>query len=263
MNNTTDLSPPTVARVNGQALHGIDEMLDQDNWRQRLFTELLRQQAQTEGLLAEEDRCEEDGVISQAAADAIEALIARHVRANEPDEEACRRYHAAQPLLFSSGEQLDLRHILFAVTEGVDVNALRQRAETLLVQLRATSDPTDGGFAEAARQWSNCPSAQEGGALGWLGTADCAPEFTKAVFGQQHIGVMPQLVPSRFGFHVVQVLQRKPGQAQPFEEVRQAVAQKLRQQSFATAMRQYLMGLAEAAVLQGVDLAELAPASEA
>jgi peptidyl-prolyl cis-trans isomerase C len=259
MNTTTALRPPAIARVNGHALHGPDELLDQDNWRQRLFTELLRQQAQAEGLLDAQDHCEEDGIVSQAAADAIETLIARHVLATDPDLDACRRYHASQPLLFSSGEQLSLRHILFAVTEGVDVNALRQRAENLLVQLRAASDPSDDGFAEAARLWSNCPSAQDGGALGWLGASDCAPEFAKALFGQQHIGVMPQLVPSRFGFHVVQVLQRKPGQAQAFDEVRQAVAQRLRQQSFATAMRQYLMGLAETADLQGVDLAELAP----
>lgn len=256
MRTTTD---PLISRVNGLPIQSPDEVLEKDDWRQRLFTELLRQQAQREGLLSQEDTCKEDGIISQAAADAIEALIAKHVVAVEPDEATCRRFHAAQPARFAQGEQLDLRHILFAVTEGVDVNALRQRAEHLLIDLRAQSPKGPDAFADAARQWSNCPSAQEGGSLGWLQTTDCAPEFAKAVFGHQQMGVMAQLVHSRFGFHVVQILHRKEGRSPAFEEVQQAVAQTLRQQSFASALRRYLMELAETAHLEAVDLAELVP----
>ena len=262
--NTSDQplesSAARLSRVNGHAIQAQGEVLEMDDWRQRLFTELLRQQAQREGLLDSADTCQEDGIISQAAADAIEALIAQHVQAAEPDELSCRRYHAQQPLQFSSGEALNLRHILFAVTEGVDVNALRQRAEQLLVALRAQAASEGDAFGDAARQWSNCPSGQEGGQLGWLTAKDCAPEFAKAVFGHKQTGVMAQLVPSRFGFHVLQIVQRRDGQTQAYEEVREAVAQKLRQQSFATALRQYVMALAETAVMDGVDLSALAPA---
>ena len=42
---------------------------------------------------------------------------------------------------------------------------------------------------------------------------------------------------SRFGLHVVEVLQRDPGQMQPFEVVQDAVAQSLRQQVWVTALR--------------------------
>jgi len=68
------------------------------------------------------------------------------------------------------------------------------------------------------------------------------------------VGVLPRLVHSRFGLHVVEVLEREPGVAQPFESVRGAVANALRQQAFVTASRQYLRLLAGAAVVDGVDL---------
>jgi peptidyl-prolyl cis-trans isomerase C len=50
------------------------------------------------------------------------------------------------------------------------------------------------------------------------------------------------------------VLAREAGNEPPFEAVRSAVAQTLRQQTFATALRQYLQTLAGAAHIEGVDL---------
>jgi peptidyl-prolyl cis-trans isomerase C len=101
---------------------------------------------------------------------------------------------------------------------------------------------------------SNCPSGAEGGDLGWLLASDCAPEFAKELFGQSDLGVLPRLVHSRFGLHVVEVLERKPGLEQPFDAVRGAVAMSLRQQSYVTALRQYLSLLAGDAALEGVPL---------
>ena len=68
------------------------------------------------------------------------------------------------------------------------------------------------------------------------------------------IGVLPRLVHSRFGLHVVEVLAREPGGMPAFEAVRGAVALALRQQTFVSALRQYLQLLAGAATLEGVDL---------
>ena len=74
------------------------------------------------------------------------------------------------------------------------------------------------------------------------------------MFGHVEVGVLPRLVHSRFGLHVVEVLEREPGMAQSFESVRGAVTMSLRQQSYVTALRQYLRLLAGAAVVEGVDL---------
>jgi peptidyl-prolyl cis-trans isomerase C len=62
------------------------------------------------------------------------------------------------------------------------------------------------------------------------------------------------LVHSRFGLHVVEVLQREPGAVQGFETVQGAVAMALRQKTFVAALRQYLSVLAAQAQVVGVDL---------
>ena len=243
-----------VARINGVALHAPGVALAPDDLRQRACTELLRQAAQAAGLLPADDAPSTDGVISAAASGAIEVLLEQALAVPEPSEEACRRHFAAHEAAYRTGEHVRLRHILFAVTPGVDVVALRKRAEATLLDVRCRDSKADDAFAGAARAWSNCPSGAEGGELGRLSAADCAPEFAREVFGHAEVGVLPRLVHSRFGLHVVEVLAREPGVAQPFETVRGAVAMSLRQQAFVTALRQYLRLLAGEATTVGVDL---------
>lgn len=248
-----------VTRINGIPIQAANDELIPEHWRQRVFTELLRQQAQREGLLAADDDASDDGIISEQAAQAIDQLVARQCTVPEPDLETCKRYYDHHPSQWTTGEEVEVQHILFAVTDGVDVNRLRERAEQTWIELRS-HDPLDiSHFGEVARQLSNCPSGSTGGHLGWLGTQDCVPELAHALFGQASVGILGQLVQSRFGFHVVQVLNRRAGVVQPFESVRSAVIQQLQQQTFAAQLRSYLLGLADDAILEGVDLAQLAP----
>jgi peptidyl-prolyl cis-trans isomerase C len=243
-----------VARVNGVAVHGPAETVAPETLRQRACTELLRQAAQREGLLAAADAPGTDGAISEAATAAIDALLERVLRVPEPSDEACRRHHAAHAGRYATGERVRLRHILFAVTPGVDVVALRRRAEDTLLEVRCHDGTAGDGFADAARALSNCPSGAEGGDLGWVEAADCAPEFAREIFGRAEVGVLPRLVHSRFGLHVVEVRAREPGVVPEFAAVRGAAAVALRQQGFVTALRQYLQVLADAAIIEGVDL---------
>lgn len=239
--------------VNGVPLAAAGEAPEAETLRQRACQELLRQAAIGAGLLEADDPAPVDGACSEAASAAIEALLDAELQLPEPSDDACRRHHAAQRGRYAIGERVQLRHVLFAVTPGVDVNALRQRAEACLLDVR-TAAPGSDRFAAAAATSSNCPSGADGGALGWLCRDDCAPEFAREVFGQPEVGVLPRLVHSRFGLHVVEVLARQPGSEPPYEAVQAAVAQSLRQQAFATALRQYLQLLAGGAELRGVDL---------
>ena len=165
----------------------------------------------------------------------------------------------------------------------MDVVRLRNRAETCLLDVRChdgsrgsttrgvgtdSSNIVDAGdtgdtgdtrdtrdaFAKSARELSNCPSGEHGGDLGWLANTDCAPKFARELFGHVEVGVLPRLVHSRFGLHVVEVIAREGGVAQSFESVRGAVATALRQQNYVAALRQYLKVLAGQAVIVGVDL---------
>ena len=251
---TSAISENTVARINGIALNTRDNSLTPDELRQRAYTELLRQASQQAGLLAADDPPIADGVIGDKASAAIEALLDQALNIPEPAEDACLRHHVAHEATYRTGERIHLRHILFAVTPGVDVVALRKRAEGALLEVRCHDGKANDRFADAARKLSNCPSGGDGGDLGWLAAADCAPEFARETFGRVEVGVLPRLVHSRFGLHVVEVLERKPGVAQPYESVRGAVAMALRQATYVTALRQYLTVLAGNARVEGVDL---------
>jgi peptidyl-prolyl cis-trans isomerase C len=241
-------------QVNGVALAEPQEALSTEALRQRACAELLRQAAMRAGLLASDDPAPQAGVMSEAASLAIEALLDRELQLPEPSDEACRRHHAGHAARYAVGERVQARHVLFAVTPGIDVAALRQRAEACLLDLRCQDSGAADRFGEVARSTSNCPSGADGGELGWLEAGDCAPEFARELFGQPEVGVLPRLVHSRFGLHVVEVLAREPGRAPGYEAVRSAVAQTLRQQSYTTALRQYLQLLAGEATLEGVEL---------
>jgi len=243
--------------INGLPLAAADEDLSPQDLRQRACTELLRQAAQAAGLLRADDGPAEHGAISAHAEAAIEAWLAQQLPPIVPDDLACQRHFDAHAARYAQGEQVQARHVLFAVTPGVDIQALRHRAEACLLQLRCTPEPgetADGRFAQVAAETSNCPTGRMGGYLGWLQVADCAPEFARELFGRTEVGVLPRLVHSRFGLHVVEVLARRPGRVPSLQQVRGAVEQALVQQHFATGLRRLLQQLADAADLQGVNL---------
>lgn len=215
--------------------------------------ELLLQRAGELGMLAEgrsraevtfASRAEEDGVIA--------AVLDAEVRTPRPTEAECRRFHAMHPTRFTSGELVEVRHILFAVTPAVPVMALRQHAQAVLAALRKAPDT----FADVARTQSNCPSGAQDGSLGQFGRGTMVPEFERAVFGTTATGILPELVATRHGFHIVDVARRIPGAAVPFEAVAQDIAHYLTLQVEAQALRQYIALLAGQASIAGADLAE-------
>jgi peptidyl-prolyl cis-trans isomerase C len=142
------------------------------------------------------------------------------------------------------------RHILFQVTPGAPVPAIRGLAEAVLHELRANP----ALFTERAREHSNCPSGANGGNLGELQRGETLPEFEKAIFEDVAIGVLPKLVTARHGFHIIAVDQRIEGKQLPYDIVRDDVAAELRRRSEARALSQYVRVLAGNADIEGVEL---------
>ncbi len=169
----------------------------------------------------------------------IEALLAHDVQVPQPTEEECRRAYEREPQRYGSEPIALVDHILFAVTDATPIDPLRQRAEQVLMRLLCDAS----GFEAAAREWSNCPSGALGGNLGQLTREACVPEFWRAIeqFGTE--GLLPTLVHTRFGLHIVCVRRYIGGMTLPFEQVSQRVAQSLVQHSFVSALRAYVSDL--------------------
>ncbi len=246
-----------VATINGIALHPPGQRPDDHTLREAAWAELLRQEAVRQGLLPRH-RDLEAPQLSVGDQQVIAALLEREVPVVQPTPEECRRYYDARKSHYVQGRQVRARHILFAVTTGVDIHKLAVRAEQALLELSRKEVPPNR-FAELARELSNCPSGAEGGDLGWIGPDDCADELANELFHQidplHGIGLRPRLVHSRYGFHIVEVMGRKQGRQCPFEEVQDRIAVQLAQQSRAKALHQYIQLLAGQAQVEGVALA--------
>ena len=253
-----DMTPapaaPAEVRVNGRRLH-IGPGEDLETVRERAWAEVLRQEAVRQGLLADAAG-ELAPTLSAEQQQAIEAMLDAAVQTPEPTAEACTRYYEANKARYTHGQQAQLRHILFAVTPGVPVQALAQRAEAALMALTHKDAPAER-FAQLAAELSNCPSGAQGGDLGWVGPQDCAPELAQFLFLQEGgiaKGLQPRLVHSRFGLHIVDVQDQRPGELAPFAQVHSRIAGELRLRSRATALRQYMLLLVGQAQVQGIEL---------
>jgi peptidyl-prolyl cis-trans isomerase C len=100
---------------------------------------------------------------------------------------------------------------------------------------------------------SNCPSGAHGGSLGQVQRGDTVPEFERALFNGG-TGVLPRLVNTRYGFHIVHITRRVPGTSVPFEAVHAGIAAMLSERVRATAAEQYVRVLAARARISGIDL---------
>lgn len=240
------------ARINGVALHPAGQRPLEDEVRERAYAELLRQRAVAQGLLAPHagDLAPELGEAERLV---LEAMVDAEVHSPEPQEDECLRYYQAHTAQFTVGQALHVRHILFAVTPGINVQALAVHAEKALLELTHKDTPP-ARFAQLAAELSNCPTSTQGGDLGWIGPDDCAPELAKELFHQSHhqgsIGVHPMLVHSRFGFHIVEVLERRAGTVPAYAQVQERIARQLAMQSRARALHQYMALLAGDAELE-------------
>ena len=104
----------------------------------------------------------------------------------------------------TSVQQTHVRHILVKVNQIVTANEAKRK----LTELKERLDNKGGTFEELAKLFSNDLSASKGGDLGWVYPGDTVPEFERAMDGLKP-GEVSGPVESPFGFHLIQVLERK------------------------------------------------------
>lgn len=180
-----------------------------------------------------------------ASPDEEQALLLRvlehEVPWKSPGADEARRWFDAHAEKYRTGARRSVAHVLYGVTPRVPVGALREHAERRLKEVLA--DPAR--FEALAREESNCPSGAEGGALGGIERGETVPEFEQAVFEARAPGVLPLLVATRYGFHIVRVDAIDEGRAPSFDACREAVERDLATDAWLTACRQYLQRLSD------------------
>jgi peptidyl-prolyl cis-trans isomerase C len=206
--------------------------------------ELLRQRA------VELQLVRDDGAALDDAA--VDRLLAHDLSVPSATRADCERYYEGHLARFRRNDIVFASHILFAVTGRVPLALLRHEAESTLARVLAAPET----FENTAKEVSNCPSAGVGGSLGQLLRGDSVPEFELALFDTQDLGIVPRLVNTRFGFHIVRIDRRVEGEQLPFEAVEADIARFLGERVMHKAMQQYVSVLASRARIEGVDLGE-------
>ena len=139
-------------------------------------------------------------------------------------------------------DQLHVRHILLRPNEILDEAAVQQKLIGIRAQILGGDD-----FATVAEAVSeDNASASEGGDLGWVSPGDTVPEFEQAL-AEMPLQELSQPIKSRFGWHLVQALERRSHdttdevkrtqcgrqvRASKAEEERELWARRLRDQAF-------------------------------
>lgn len=249
-----------VPKINGVSLFNLGEVLDQDGQNEKAYTELLRQEAVRLGKIPSVV-CDVAPNVTAADRQMIETMLDELVPTPVPSTAECQRYYDSHQQALAVGQSRKIRHILFAVTQGVNVTALAQRAEVALLELKQAKIASDDGlgkFAQLAAELSNCPSGANGGELGWLTPQDCASELAKELFFNQAsseaLGLMPRLIHTRHGFHIIDVQELKLGQLPEFSVLEAPIRLRLQAQSKATALRQFMRLLVGRSAIEGMEL---------
>jgi peptidyl-prolyl cis-trans isomerase SurA len=137
--------------------------------------------------------------------------------------------------------QTRLRHILIRTSDTVSETEARRRLSGLRERLVSGS----ADFAELARSNSDDGTAARGGELDWVYPGDTVPEFERA-YQDLKPGEISQPVRTTFGYHLIQVLERRSADLSP-ERRRLQARQVLRERKSDEAYQQWLRQLRDQA----------------
>jgi peptidyl-prolyl cis-trans isomerase SurA len=188
------------------------------------------------------------GVMEPRPLDRLPSLYAEAVRRMAPGETSAimrspAGFHIVRLIARQGGasqmqalKQTRARHILIKVNELLSDSEARQRALMLKERLDNGAD-----FAELARLHSTDLSAAKGGDLGWLYQGDTVPEFERAMDALK-VGAVSEPVRSPFGWHLIQVQERRTEDASK-ERQRLMARQALRERKSDEAYQDWLRQL--------------------
>lgn len=145
-----------------------------------------------------------------------------------------RRNGGLSKLAGAPVRQTRARHILVRVDE------LNPEAEVVrrLTEIRQRIEGGTVTFQDMARQYSKDGTASSGGDLGWVYPGDTVPEFERAM-DELVPGKIAGPVQSPFGFHLIEVLERRTDEASP-ERVRAAARNAIRERKSAEAFQEWI-----------------------
>ena len=169
---------------------------------------------------------------------AIKKLIDKEV-ANKItiSQDEAKSFYDSHPDLFNTPEQVRASHILIKVDSKAspeEKNKAHQKMEEIQKKIKNGED-----FASLAKQYSGCPSSANGGDLDFFEKGQMVAPFEKAAFALKK-GEVSDIVETEFGYHIIKVTDRKDAGVMPFEQMKDKIEQRLKQEKVNQQMSQYI-----------------------
>ena len=164
----------------------------------------------------------------------IDTQVIDKITVSEADTKA---YYDDNPNLFKKPEQVKASHILIKVeSDATDLQKAQARIEIAKIQQKL-KDGQD--FATQAREHSQGPSAKNGGDLGYFGRGQMVKPFEDAAFALKP-GQVSEIVETRFGYHLIKVVDKQPESIMAYTEVKDRLNQHLKTKRIDREARKYI-----------------------
>ncbi len=105
-------------------------------------------------------------------------------------------------------------------------------------------------FAAVVAEYSDGPTARDGGAWDWTNSGSLADRELEAMLFKLPVNELSAVYAGRGAYHVVQVLERQPAGYTPFEEVQKAIEKKLEEAALQGLPQQFLEQLYREAIIE-------------
>lgn len=157
-----------------------------------------------------------------------------------PSEQEIETYYNDNKKKFDTPEQVHARHILIRLDDK-DSEKTKEEKKAKIESLR--KQLLDGAdFEKLAKENSDCPSGQKGGDLGTFTKGRMVKPFEDAAFSQKVNDIGP-VIQTKFGYHIIQVLEHNQAKQKTLEEAKDTIQQTLINQKQQELTKNYLDGL--------------------
>jgi peptidyl-prolyl cis-trans isomerase C len=135
---------------------------------------------------------------------------------NRVDEEEKISYFESNISVFN-GEKVKVSHILIDTTKlktAAELENAKQKIEEIKEEIDNGAD-----FAETAREYSTCPSAKDGGDIGFYQKNGTLVEELAEVTFSMKVGEISEPVKTQFGYHIIKVTGKEEGKDVSYKDV--------------------------------------------
>jgi len=212
---------------------------DTDPLPDEQFQEVLEQAKRQAGDDADEAQLQEDVTLNLKVGRLLENAAAK---APEPTDEQVRAFYDENQDAFRAPERVHAAHIVMHVDANNPPEVAEAKLREAQKQIEAGAD-----FAEIADTNSDCQDPS--GDLGWFPRGHMVEEFENTVWNMKPGEVSP-IFATRFGFHIVKMIEKKPEGIVPFEEAVDHARERVQQQLRDEAVEIYLDSLREKATVE-------------